>query len=117
MIKPIYGLNDSPQCWFTKFATTVKEQGWVQSHLHHCVFFLWGPQDELLGVLGVHVDDVLLGGVGKTFEDSVAKLRDFPFRKWKIGSGTFFLWSRADSMPRDPETSEIAVSQQEFAEK
>ena len=113
MIKPIYELNDSPQCWFTKFATTVKEQGWVQSHLDHCVFFLWGPQDELLGVLGVHVDDVLLGGVGKTFEDSVAKLRDFPFRKWKIGSGTFC----GAELTQCPETSEIAVSQQEFAEK
>lgn len=41
VIKPIYGLNDSPQKWFTKFDKTIKTLGWKQSKLDHCIYFLW----------------------------------------------------------------------------
>eukprot|EP00435_Cladocopium_sp_Y103_P072195 s58_g39.t1 len=61
VIKPIYGFNDSPQRWFTKFDKTVKRDKWKQSQLDHCIYFLW-DQGRLCGVLGVHVDDVILGG-------------------------------------------------------
>ena len=89
VIKPIYGLNDSPQKWFLKFDRIVKGLGWTQSKLDHCIYFLWVGQ-KLQGILGVHVDDVLLGGQGRVFESSIQKLRDtFPFRKWKKGSGSF----------------------------
>ena len=114
MIKPIYGLNDSPQRWFTKFAKTVKEDGWIQSRLDHCVFFQRNQQGRLTGVLGVHVDDVLLGGKGADFEASIDRLRaTFPFRKWKHGAGTFC----GAELSQCPNTHAITVSQEEFADK
>lgn len=64
VIRPIYGLNDSPQKWFTKFDHTIQKLGWRQSRLDHCIYFLW-ENKCLKGVLGVHVDDVLLGGHGE----------------------------------------------------
>ena len=107
VIKPIYGLNDSPQKWFMKFEKTVRELGWKPSKLYHCIYFLW--EDQLLqGVLGVHVDDALLGGRGGKFEMSIKKLRDtFPFRKWKTGSGSFC----GSELFQCPDTHEIIVSQ------
>ena len=40
--------------------------------------------------MGVHVDDVVLGGRGGRFEKSIAQLKQqFPFRKWMTGQGTF----------------------------
>ena len=66
VVRPIYGLNDSPQNWFNKYRHTVKEQGWLQSKLDPCVFFLW-EKDQLRGVMGVHVDDVVIGGEGSLF--------------------------------------------------
>ena len=114
VIKPIYGLNDSPQRWFTKFADTVKNDGWIQSRLDHCVFFHRNSQGHLTGVLGVHVDDVLLGGKGASFEASIERLRaKFPFRKWKHGAGTFC----GAELSQCPETNAINVSQEEFANK
>ena len=114
VVKPIYGLNDSPQRWFTKFANTVKEDGWIQSRLDHCVFFLRNKQGHLKGVLGVHVDDVLLGGQGVDFEASIKRLREkFPFRKWKHGAGTFC----GAELSQCSETNAINVSQEEFADK
>ena len=114
VVKPIYGLNDSPQRWFTKFANTVKEDGWIQSRLDHCVFFLRNKQGHLKGVVGVHVDDVLLGGQGVDFEASIKRLREkFPFRKWKHGAGTFC----GAELSQCSETKAINVSQEEFADK
>ena len=114
VIKPIYGLNDSPQRWFTKFAETVTKDGWIQSRLDHCVFFHRNAKGQLTGVLGVHVDDVLLGGQGADFEASINRLRaTFPFRKWKHGAGTFC----GAELSQCPNTHAITVSQEEFAEK
>ena len=113
VIRPIYGLNDSPQKWFMKFDTTIKKLGWTQSKLDHCTYFFW-VGTELQGVLGVHVDDVVLGGRGKRFEQSIKRLRDtFPFRKWKIGAGSFC----GSELHQCPKTFAISVSQEKFAEK
>ena len=113
VIKPIYGFNDSPQRWFGKFSKTVKKDGWIQSQLDHCVFFLWDG-DVLCGCLGVHVDDVLLGGRGQLFDSSVERLKKtFPFRKWRFHQGEF---CGAD-LSQCPKTSEITVSQKSFAMK
>lgn len=113
VIRPIYGLNDSPQRWFVKYESTVKSQKWVQSQLDRCVFYLW-EGDQLQGVMGVHVDDVVIGGRGRLFDQALAELRStFPFRKWEIGKGTFCgadLW-------QDEKTFGITVSQTNFAEK
>ena len=116
IVKPMYGLNDSPQMWFSKFRDTVEALNWTQSKLDPCVYFLWdhaGAQPDLAGVLGVHVDDVVIGGRGKYFEEVLGQLRNtFPFRKWKIGEGTF-----CGSFLSQAQDGTITVGQQEFVDK
>ena len=113
VIKPIYGFNDSPQRWFTKFDKTVKMDNWKRSKLDHCIYFLW-DQGRLCGVLGVHVDDVILGGSGSRFSESLKRLRaTFPFRKWQRGSGSFC----GAALTQCPTSFAITVSQEAFAEK
>ena len=118
VIRPLYGLNDSPQKWYSTFDETVKELGWVSSKLDPCVYLLWDSglsrgETQLCGIMGVHVDDVLLGGKGECFEKSIAQLKTkFPFRKWMKGNGTFC----GSLLNQDPETFAIQVSQAEFAE-
>ena len=116
IIKPLYGLNDSPQKWFGKFQRTVTKFKWRQSKLDPCVYMLWDErqkQPELIGILGVHVDDVLIGGRGELFESTLQKLREaFPFRKWKVGAGSFC----GSELKQDAKTFDIEVSQESFAE-
>ena len=113
VIKPIHGFNDSPQRWFTKFDKTVKKDNWKRSKLDHCIYFLW-DQGCLCGVLGVHVDDVILGGSGGRFQESIKRLRaTFPFRKWQRGSGSFC----GAALAQCPTSFAITVSQETFAEK
>ena len=113
VIRPIYGLNDSPQNWFNKYRQTVREQGWIPSQLDPCVFFLWEGQ-RLAGVMGVHVDDVVIGGSGKFFEQQLQSLRStFPFRKWQEGRGTFC----GSELAQDQTTGSISVQQRAFIDK
>eukprot|EP00435_Cladocopium_sp_Y103_P066707 s1366_g29.t1 len=90
----IYGQNDAPSAWFQTFDKEVRSLGWRASAFDACLYHLRDHENRLVGLLGVHVDDCLLGGMGPIFEDSVCKLRErFPFRKWRIGSefcGAFY---------------------------
>lgn len=67
----------------------------MDTKLDPCVYMLWDSSlgkgsARLAGVMGVHVDDVLLGGHGGLFEKSIATLKTiFPFRKWAMNKGTF----------------------------
>ena len=114
VIRAIYGLNDSPQQWFVKFNSEAKRTRWVQSHLEPCVFLLWDNSEELQGILGVHVDDVLTGGRGPVYDAALAELKaTFPFRKWQEYQGMFC----GSWLEQDPETFQITVSQQAFVFK
>ena len=111
----IYGQNDAPAAWFNTFQNEVISGGWVQSKFDCCLFTLRSSStNELIGIMGVHVDDTALGGSGPEFEQAVAKLRSrFPYRKWRIGSGEFCgAFYRQCS-----ETMAISMSMQTTAER
>ena len=47
-------------------------------------------QDNSVELLGVHVDDMITGGVTAFYQQRIDKLRKaFPFRKWNVGGGEF----------------------------
>ena len=62
----------------------------------------------LTGILCLHVDDILLGGRGTAYRQTVNALRSrFPFRKWKRNQGEFC----GSLISQDVITKEITVSQ------
>ena len=87
----VYGQNDAPAAWFREFNTVASSVGWKQSKLDPCLYCLRCPStNSLLGIMGVHVEDMALGGQGKVFEQAVASLRHrFPYRKWRVNEGKF----------------------------
>eukprot|EP00435_Cladocopium_sp_Y103_P032199 s207_g8.t1 len=73
----VYGQNDAPAAWFKEFDSVVKSLGWCQSRLDPCLYTL-REGSELVGIMGVHVDDTALGGSGSLFSKSIEQLkRDF----------------------------------------
>ena len=81
--KAVYGLLNAPRRWFEKLAKELLRLGWMRSRLEPCVWRMF-DQGKLIGLLGVHVDDVLICGHGSLFESQVEKLRNtFPFGSWK----------------------------------
>lgn len=82
--KVIYGLLNAPRAWMDKLSKVLEEQGWQKSRLEQCVWRLFDSQGQLCGLLGCHVDDLLVSGVGDFFEQKVVLLRNsFPFGSWQ----------------------------------
>ena len=83
--KAVYGLLNAPKRWFEKLSRTLCDLGWVQHQLDKCMFLLYSDSDphELIGMCGMHVDDLLCAGVGDKYENCVKQLRSkFPFGSW-----------------------------------
>eukprot|EP00435_Cladocopium_sp_Y103_P054627 s220_g17.t2 len=109
----IYGQNDAPSAWFQTFDKEVRSLGWRASAFDACLYYLRDEENRLVGLLGVHVDDCLIGGMGPKFDESVKCLKArFPFRKWRVGSGEF-----CGAFYRQDDDGTIHMSMSSFAEK
>ena len=86
---PLYGLNDSPKRCFLEVSNFLRNIGWKSSALDECVFIFFDPESKVLsGILCLHVDDLLLGGCGTAYRQTLSALRSrFPFRNWKRNQG------------------------------
>jgi hypothetical protein len=109
----VYGQNDAPASWFRIFDAEAKAAKWTPSKFDPCLYTLRNPDGSLAGIMGVHVDDVALGGMGPILQQSIDHLKSrFPFRKWRLGTGEFC----GAFYKQDPVSKEISMSQQQFAE-
>ena len=83
ILKAVYGLLHAPKKWFESLSRFLVHDGWVPHCLDQCLFKLVSPEGEIVGYLGVHVDDVLTGGTGSYYEGKIASLREhYPFGSW-----------------------------------
>lgn len=57
----IYGANDAPHNWYVEFDAEARRAGFTRSKFDSCLYFCHGPQGDLQGVLGAHVDDTITG--------------------------------------------------------
>ena len=69
----IYGLNDAPQRWWKKFDAVMSSIGFSRSTFDVCVYSLRETAGNLEGILCVHVDDTICGGLGPLFFQSSVK--------------------------------------------
>lgn len=87
--------------------------GWQQSKLDPCLYSIRGSQNELQGVMGVHVDDTALGGSGEAFRRAVEGLKArFPYRKWRVGEGEF-----CGAWYRQEKDGSISMNMSSFVDK
>ena len=88
MKKSAYGLCDAPLLWFQEAAARLSPRCWISHPLDQCCFMLTAAKsDELIGLLILHVDDMLLTG-SKSNKEFCKPLRpenlhsNFNFGKW-----------------------------------
>ena len=54
--------------------------GWTSSALDECVFIFFDPESKVLaGILCLHVDDLLLGGCGTAYRQTINECTTFTF--------------------------------------
>ena len=112
VIGNVYGQNDAPAAWHTTFDCEAQKIGWIPSKFDKCLYTL-RDKGQLVGIMGVHVDDTALGGEGPVFRQAVQDLRKrFPYRKWRTNSGEFC----GAFYKQDVKTKKIEMSMSKFAE-
>ena len=60
MEKCAYGLKQSPQAWFDRFAKAIQQQGYKQAHIDHTLFYR--HKDSKIKILIIYVDNIMLTG-------------------------------------------------------
>lgn len=110
----IYGANYAPHTWYMwNLTKTATERGFTRSKFDSCLYFCYGVDGKLEGVLGAHVNDTITGGHGQHYERAVAQLRSrFPLRKWCEGQGECLRMAYTQC----PNTKEITYSQQQYTD-
>ena len=89
LVKCVYGLSDGPRAWWESFSKTSQSVGLKQSELDPCVF-LWFHENNLQGILSLHVDDMVLGGSQKFHEFLVPQLKKkYPLKHLTRKQGMF----------------------------
>jgi hypothetical protein len=69
LLKPIYGLKQSPRCWNKKFHQTVTKMGFERTKSDYCVYVL--RRGKELAILLVWVDDIILATNSPTLKEEV----------------------------------------------
>ncbi|CAE7357072.1 RE1, partial [Symbiodinium sp. KB8] len=110
--KAAYGLAEAPRAWFLRLSRELKGIGLTVSALDPCVFVLRNQENGLVGVCGVHVDD-LIGGGGPEMDTCLAALRKkLPFGEFRTKTIKY-----TGAEIRQHEDFSIELSQEAYIEK
>ncbi|CAE7232443.1 RE1 [Symbiodinium sp. CCMP2456] len=111
--KAAYGLAEAPRAWFLRLTRELIAVGLEVSQLDPCVFILRCVSSKaLLGVCGVHVDD-LLGGGTSHMDLCLEKLRaTLPFGDFRKGTIKY-----TGAEIRQLKDGSIEVSQETYIDK
>ena len=63
LVKPIYGLVDSPRNWYLKLHQELTALNMEQSNLDQALYYIKDKKGQLKGILLVHVDDMIYAGL------------------------------------------------------
>ena len=118
-----YGLSEAPLAWYKRLTTELVKCGFQQVPADRCVYVLRDPKDpsNVLGIVGAHVDDLLVAGVSASvdprFEAALLKLTTLlPFGDRKCADVSPVLYTGLN-MRQHPQTRSIVVDQVHYIDK
>jgi hypothetical protein len=76
LLKSVYGLTAAPLEWYEQVNKVLIELGFHRCHSDPTVWTLPNPdtKDDIVGIIGAHVDDFLMAGQGPYWERCLEKL-------------------------------------------
>ena len=80
----IYGTKDAGRSWWKKLVREVTNFDWKLSKLELALFYLYDGQ-TLVGVMGSHVDDLIVCGTGEKYQSTLEKLTTLLYLKREAG--------------------------------
>ena len=61
LMKSFYGLTSAPRAWWLDITQKLSQLGWKPMSTDQCLWCRYSDDGELKGVIGIHVDDFLIG--------------------------------------------------------
>ena len=61
LMKSFYGLTSAPRAWWLDITQKLAQLGWKPVSTDQCLWCRYSDDGELKGVIGIHVDDFLIG--------------------------------------------------------
>ena len=77
--RALYGLKQSPRAWQKEFSSTLSRFGFIATEKDPCLYVLISD-GTLRAILGVHVDDGLLGADGEELLDNIIKFLESVYK-------------------------------------
>jgi hypothetical protein len=108
--KAAYGLAEAPRAWFLRLSREMAAAGLQVSQLDPCLYSLKNASGELVGVCGVHVDDIIGGGT-EEMDNVLSKMRQkLPFGDYR----TYTIRYTGIEIRQDPQTFAIELGQEGY---
>ena len=109
--KAAYGLAEAPRAWFLRLSREMSSVGLSVSQLDPCLYTL-KKNKKLVGVCGVHVDDIIGGGT-KEMDEVLEKLKGkLPFGDYR----TYTIRYTGIEIRQNPVTRAIEIGQENYIE-
>ena len=108
--KAAYGLAEAPRAWFLRLTREMLSVGLVQSSLDPCLFSLRSKNGALLGICGVHVDDILGGGTPEMDKVLTQLKSKLPFGDYR----TYTIRYTGVEIRQNPTNFSIEVGQEAY---
>eukprot|EP00435_Cladocopium_sp_Y103_P027341 s2384_g6.t1 len=89
LLKTCYGLLDGPYAWYQHLKGVLTKLGYECSAADPCLFYLFGPNRQLKGVVSVATDDLLHGGDSTHWEEMQWINDNYKLGKFSSGNGRF----------------------------
>ena len=108
--KAAYGLAEAPRAWFLRLSREMASAGLQVSQLDPCLYSLKNSSGELVGVCGVHVDDIIGGGTPE-MDAVLSKMRQkLPFGDYR----TYTIRYTGIEIRQDPQSRAIEIGQEGY---
>ena len=107
--KAAYGLAEAPRAWYLRLSRELLEVGMVCSQLDPCLYTL-RKNGKLLGICGIHVDDLIGGGTPEMDKTLEALKKKLPFGDYR----TYTIRYTGVEIRQNPQTMDIEVGQEAY---
>lgn len=85
--KAVYGLKDAARKWYETLGEILMEIGGKRSKVEKTIYY-WRREDQLIGIMGTHVDDLIFGGTDE-FHDEIMKELEKRLKIGAVNKGKF----------------------------
>jgi hypothetical protein len=85
--KALYGLVEAPRLWYDLLRSAIQESNFRASEYDECVFVKHDIDNQIIGIMALHVDDLLIGCCNNDELNKISQALKAKFKDIKVNDG------------------------------